>query len=141
METSKSKFQRRALIALTILGLSTYYAYTRLSHASAVSDAVDMLPAYNNEKLVLDSVEESAKNYTLKLKLHGVNTDSKQLNQLKSHYQQVTQQFACNEPEFNTWFEQGYNINFEISYQQQSGAIFQQTYVSKSNCSNNKKAN
>ncbi len=139
METSKSKIQRRALIALTILGLGTYYAYTRLSHASAVSDAVDMLPAYSSEKLVLDSVEESAKNYTLKLKLHGVNMDSEQLNQLKSHYQQVAQQFACNEPEFTTWFEQGYNINFEISYQQQPDTVFQQTYVSKSNCSSNKK--
>ncbi len=135
METTTSSKKRWASASLFALGLVSYFVYSKLDHANNISDAVASLPSYANEKLVLNSVNQASKSYTLDLTLEGIDGDSKNIAELKSHYEQVALQFACSEPEFTETFEQGYNINFAIKYQQKPEKIFQQIYVSQQNCS------
>lgn len=129
-----SKSKRRASTILFILGLISYFVFTKLEHVREVSTVIAQLPSFASEKLILDSVTQSDKNYTLKLSIKGIDANDELVADTQAHYQSAATQLVCQSKEFEPAFDQGYNVNIEIAYSNAPAELFQTMYVSKDNC-------
>jgi hypothetical protein len=134
MESMYSKSKRRASAILFILGVISYFVFTKLEHVRAVSSVIDQLPSFASEKLILDSVNQSDKNYTLKMSIKGIGAGDDLVADTQAYYQTVAKELVCQSKEFERTFEQGYHVNIEIAYSNAPTELFQKMYVSKDNC-------
>ena len=135
MDNKKSR--RLNIIGIAVIGLlvASYYGYSKYDFARSVSNDIDQLPALASEKLSLKSVVESEKNFTLELKLSGVDKSVENLNEFKAYYDKLAVNYVCDSSMFDSQFKEGYQISFDIKYSDAPNKTFKQIYVSKERCS------
>lgn len=112
----------------------TYYGYSKYEYARSISEEIEALPALLTDKLSLQTIHKSDKNFTLRLKLSGVTPTTEHLDKLKSYYDNVALNYVCKTSSFDSQFEDGYQISFDIKYSVEPNKTFKQIYISKGRC-------
>lgn len=131
-----SKVNRIFLVLLVVTVYFSYYSYTLASHAESVATEIAALPPLGTEQLTLDKLHETDKNFTVELTLLGASPTSDNINELKAYYEEVTTHYICQSSKFEDTFEEGYNINVEIQYQNESSEAFHRIHIVKDHCLN-----
>ena len=124
-------------LALAGVGIATIavWSFTKLDTVEQVSAEIGAIPSLHNETLVVTSITRSDKNFVINLALSGSEPDIHQ--ELKQYYQSSLTEYVCSSGSFDAQFDEGYNISFEITNEQQSKGAFGQMYVAKQNCTAN----
>ncbi len=135
MTNEVSKNKKIVLVVSMAIIAAGYYGYSKVNYAETVSNEIEKIVPFENERLTLESVHETDKNFTLKLTLSGVNSDAGNIDEFKSHYDKVTLNYICQSSNYDTQFEEGYHISLDIKYSDEPNETFNRIYVSKENCS------
>ena len=134
MENRTQRIKNLILIGLLGLAAATYYGYSKYDYARTISNDIQSWPNLAMENIELESVVESEKNFTLKLKMTGAMQDSPNLDELKSHYNNVALNYVCSTSRFDSQFKDGFQISLDMKYGGESYATFNQIYISKERC-------
>ena len=132
-EVSKNK--KIALVVTLAVVAAGYYGYSKVNYAGIVSNEIEKIVPFENEKLALERVHETDKNFTLELTLSGVTSNAKNIDEFKSHYDEVALNYICQSSNYDTQFEEGYHISLDIKYLDEPDKTFNRIYVSKEKCS------
>lgn len=134
MKSATSKNRNILLVSVLALSFAGGYGYMKYNYAKTVSGEIDRLTPLQNEKIELIAVHESEKNFTLELSISSVNSSSDSLAELKSYYDDVAVSYVCKSSSFKDQFADGYQISFDIKYQDEPDKTFKKMYVSKDQC-------
>lgn len=134
MENRTRRIKNLVLVGLIGIAVATYYGYSKYDYARTISAEIESWPNLATEKVELDSVLKSEKNFTLKLYMTGVIQDSTNIAELNSHYDNVALNYVCSTSRFNNQFKEGYQISLDIKYKEESDKTFKQIYISKERC-------
>ncbi|OBP14880.1 hypothetical protein A5320_14305 [Rheinheimera sp. SA_1] len=136
MNRTASKNRNILLVSLLALIFAGGYAYTKYNYAKQVSGEIDNLIPFHHERLELKEVSASEKNFILQLTISGVTSSSERIAELKSYYDDVAVNYVCKSSSFKSQFDDGYQISFDIKYQNEPDTTFKKMYVSKEQCAN-----
>jgi hypothetical protein len=136
MNSKASKNRNILLVSLLALIFAGGYAYTKYNYAKQVSSEIDSLIPFHHERLELKDVSASEKNFILQLTISGVTSSSERIAELKSYYDDVAVNYVCKSSSFKSQFDDGYQISFDIKYQDEPDTTFKKMYVSKEQCAN-----
>ncbi|MFY8299987.1 hypothetical protein AAEU28_14565 [Pseudoalteromonas sp. SS15] len=122
---------------MVILGVAAvgYYGYSKVSYAKTVASEIKKITPFKDEQLALDSVDVTDKSFTLALTVSGITSNVKNIDEFKSHYDEVALNYICQSSNYDAQFEEGYHISMHIKYQGEPGKTFSRIYVSKEHCS------
>jgi hypothetical protein len=134
MKSAASKNRNILLVSVLALTFAGGYGYMKYNYAKTVSGEIDRLTPLHNEKIELIAVHESEKSFTLELSISSVTSSSESIAELKSYYDDVAVSYVCKSSSFKAKFDDGYQISFDIKYQDEPNKTFKQTYVSKEQC-------
>ena len=135
MTNEVSKNKKILLVATLAFVAASYYGYSKVNFTRAVSNEIEKIIPFENEKLALESVLETDKNFTLELTVSGVTSNTKNIDEFKSHYDDVALNYICQSSNYDTKFEEGYHISLDIKYSDEPDKTFNRIYVSKEQCS------
>ncbi|TLX45533.1 hypothetical protein C1E24_18250 [Pseudoalteromonas phenolica] len=135
MTKTVSQSKKIALVAILAVAAVGYYGYSKVSYARTVASEIEKITPFKDEKLALDSVDVTDKNFTLALKVSGITSELKNIDEFKSHYDEVALNYICQSSNYDAQFEEGYHINMHIKYQDEPDKTFSRIYVSKEQCS------
>jgi hypothetical protein len=101
----------------------------------SVSKEIDALPPLGSEKITLEVMTETDKNFALELSISGTTSTANNINELTSYYKKISLHYVCRSPKLESKFAEGYHINFDIKYHDEPGKTFYQTYFTETICS------
>ena len=134
---SKTVSQSKKIALVVILGVAAagYYGYSKLSYVKTLSSEIKKITPFKDEQLDLDRVVVTDKNFTLALTVSGITSELKNIDEFKSHYDEVALNYICQSSNYDAQFEEGYHISMHIKYQDEPSKTFSRIYVSKEHCS------
>ncbi|MEQ3515299.1 hypothetical protein ABMY35_18435 [Pseudoalteromonas sp. BZB3] len=134
---SKTVSQSKKIALVVILGVAAagYYGYSKVSYAKTVASEIKKITPFKDEQLALDRVSVTDKSFTLALTVSGITSNETNIDQFKSHYDEVALDYICQSSNYDAQFEEGYHISMHIKYQDEPDKTFSRIYVSKEHCS------
>jgi hypothetical protein len=135
MTNKFSKNKKIALVVTLAVVATGYYSYSKVNYARTVSNEIEKIVPFENEKLALERVHEIDNNFILELTLSGVTSKAKNIDEFKYHYDKVALNYICQNSNYDNQFEEGYQISLDIKYSDEPDKTFNRIYVSKEKCS------
>lgn len=135
MSKTVSQSKKIALVVILAVTAAGYYGYSKLSYVKTLASEIKKITPFKDEQLDLDSVVVTDKNFTLALTVSGITSELKNINEIKSHYDEVALNYVCQSSNYDAQFKEGYHISMHIKYQGEPDKTFSRIYVSKEQCS------
>ncbi|TMO55957.1 hypothetical protein [Pseudoalteromonas phenolica] len=134
MSKTVSQSKKIALVVILAVAAAGYYGYSKLSYVKTLSSEIKKITPFKDEQLDLDRVVVTDKNFTLALTVSGITSELKNIDEFKSHYDEVALNYICQSSNYDDQFEEGYHISMHIKYQDEPSKTFSRIYVSKDEC-------
>jgi len=135
MKNEVSKNKKITLVVLIAIAAVGFYSLSKANYAEKVSNEIGKLASFESEKLALERINETDKNFTLELLLSGVTHNAENIDEFKKHYDKVALSYICQSSNYDTHFEEGYHISLDIKYSDLPKKTFNRISISKEECS------
>ncbi|RRS07512.1 hypothetical protein EAG18_16445 [Pseudoalteromonas sp. J010] len=133
MKTISSSFKKLLLLVALIL-VAGFYGYSKYQFALTVSNDVKQLQPYGSEQLELIDVSESAKRFTVRIAVSGLEPKFAESAELQSYYSNIARNYVCQSDYFEPKFEEGHQISIEFSKADSAQTVYERASVIKSDC-------
>ena len=134
MTIKVSKNKKIVLVVSIAIATACFYGYSKVNYAETIANGIEKIAPFANERLALERVHETDKNFTLELTISGVASNVENINEFKSHYDEVALNYICQSSQYDSPFEEGYHISLDIKYLDEPDKTFNRIYVSKEKC-------
>ncbi len=134
MKNEVSKNKKTVLVVSMAIVAVGFYSLSKANYAEKVSNEIEKLATFENEKLALERIHETDKNFTLDLFLSGVTHNAENIDEFKTHYDKVALNYICQSSNYDTHLEEGYHISLDIKYSDLPEKTFNRISISKEEC-------